>query len=288
MGHNVRETKLIGPMTEPRFVSPDFSSAEAQRQWYLRQLGVSSYYPRFVLPGAAPSPLRDVPPAQVPATPMQERDPSAPGQQVPARPPDTKGSGKDILAGLRRAPPPDETAAAQTAPAQPGVAVTERQGDAPAHIETPHFRVLLLRAERGLAVCNQVPLQGGEGLGKQEQRLLQNMLAWLGTPWLASPPRNFLWPPRGLEDSTADARDVAARSFFGFLEQAQQEQGFSRLLLMGNSALELLDTWQQSGDHALPWQAFRTPSLGEMLAQPLLKREAWQALQPLHRLLQSR
>lgn len=288
MGHNAGEPVLTRAMTETRFVSPDFSSAEAQRQWYLRLLGVNSYFPRFVLPGALPSQPCELP-APESMAPAAAREATPPAPDIPASQPASKPSVSEAgKAGTLRRVLLEEDAAPTRPAAVPGPsAASESRGESPAAGVAPRFRMLLLRTERGLAVCNQVPLQGPEALQAQEQRLLQNILAWLGTGLGAGRPRAFLWPPLGLGADGADAEALAARSLFGFLEQAQQEQGFTRLLLMGSTAPDLLQRWQDAEGRALPWQAFRSHSLGEMLAQPLLKRETWQSLQALHRLLQS-
>lgn len=275
-------------MTNERFLSPDFPSHEAQRQWYLRQLGIRSYYPRFVLPGAAPSPEWETSGAAVKVQPGLAPVAEAPRRTTaPAAP--ASSSERGSQGGSLRKLLADEKPAMTPAP-QPSVAAAPqantRSQDSETR-ETPRFRVLLLRAGRGLAICCQVPLQGQAALGAAEQRLLQNILAWLGAGLESSRPREFPWPPRGIDPGPGDPVAQASSSLFAFLEQGQQEQGFTRLLLMGTTVSELLQNWQEATGRAVPWQAFRCHSPGEMLAQPLLKRDTWQALQALHRLLQS-
>lgn len=274
-------------MTNERFLSPDFPSHEAQRQWYLRQLGIRSYYPRFVLPGAAPSPERETAETEARVQPTAAPVPESPRESIaPAGSAGRREGGHQAgnLHKLLADEQPAAPLAAEPAAAPEPQARQARDADLR---EAPHFRVLLLRAGRGLAICTQVPLQGQAALNAAEQRLLQNILVWLGAGLESSRPRVFPWPPQGLDPGPVDQVALAARSLFAFLEQGQQEQGFTRLLLMGTTVAELLQNWQESSGRAVPWQAFRCHSPGEMLAQPLLKRDTWQALQALHRLLHS-
>ena len=281
-------------MHSEAFVSPDFSSAEAQRQWYLRQLGVSTCFPRFVLPGALPSELCDLPVVAVPQPAVAPHEVAPDVGAAPAAPASSEARTiprKPVFEDEVPAPPPTSV----PVPREPVSA-----GAAPAAAIDPaarlQFRMVLLRAERGLVVCNQVPLQHREGLGQQETRLLHNILHWLGTALLPERQRLFAWPPPGMEDQVlaADGK-LAGRSLFGFLEQAQQEGRFSRLLLLGSSGPQALQghlqshgqSHGQSDGTALPWQQFHSHSLGEMLVNAELKREAWQAMVPLHALLQA-
>lgn len=268
-------------MHSEAFVSTDFSSAEAQRQWYLRQLGISTCFPRFVLPGALPSELCELPVVAVPPPAVAPDAGIAPPAPAPFEPRTIPR--KPVFEDEVPAPPPTPVPAPREqlrADAAPAPAI-----DPAARLQ---FRMVLLRAGRGLVVCNQVPWQQRDGLNQQETRLLHNILHWLGTALLPERQRLFAWPPPGMEEhvQAADGR-LAGSSLFGFLEQAQQEGRFSRLLLLGSSGPLALRNHVQGDSAALPWQQFHSHSLGEMLVNAELKREAWQTMLPLHALLRA-
>ncbi len=142
----------------------------------------------------------------------------------------------------------------------------------------PSFQVLLVVADKGLAICNQLPAVARPGLSRSEQQLLTNILLWLGCNLQSGAvQRHFTWPLPGLVATNADQ---AGKGLHSFLAQAQQDSGFTRLLLLGNSSVDCLQPRLQSND--LSWRTWCTPSLAEMLVLPALKRSAWQQLQTLH------
>lgn len=137
--------------------------------------------------------------------------------------------------------------------------------------------MLLLQADKGLAICSQIPALARPVLPRAEEQLLHNLLAWLGCRLLPDAARrHFVWP---LPSVPGDDAVLAGRSLQGFLEQAAQETGFTRLLLLGSQGSECL---QQVAATPVPWKAWSTHSLSELLAMPVLKREAWQHLLSLH------
>lgn len=240
---------------------------EAQRLLLLQAMGIRSYYPRFQLPGALPSvasawlPVEE-PPVQVVADaepPLGEASTRVVQDSLPAEPP----------APVMRPVP---------APTKSPKPVRRDSEQAPRQADTLSFQVLLLQADKGLAICNQLPAVVRPGLGRGEQQLLNNMLLWLGCSLQPGHvQRHFSWPLPGL---TATDADLAGRGLHSFLAQAQQDNGFTRLLLLGNSSVDCLQPHLKSGD--LPWQTWCTHSLSELLALPELKRSAWQQLQSLH------
>ncbi len=130
-----------------------------------------------------------------------------------------------------------------------------------------------------LAVALQMPALVQNGLREQEQRLLQNLLRWLGYPlpaqqsWL-----QYRWPLPG-----ASGREMATRTLTLFLQQAASTHVFRHLLVLGPAPAACLQ------DAAITeWQSWPTHGLTEMLALPQLKRDVWLQLQPLQRLLQQR
>ncbi|MEY4641874.1 MAG: hypothetical protein RLZZ227_1868 [Pseudomonadota bacterium] len=145
-----------------------------------------------------------------------------------------------------------------------------------AQVAVQNFQLLLLQVDDDLAILNQIPALARPQLQDRQVALLTNLLRWLGKPMPAQTPRMFRWPLPGLEHMAASMS--AGTSLLHFLEQASSERGFRFLLALGPQAVA----------SASPgWQTFATHSVDEMLALPALKREAWQALLPLHALLAS-
>jgi hypothetical protein len=251
---------------------------EAQRLLLLQAMGIRSYYPRFRLPGALPS----VACAWL-------------GDEVPHRPVVTGSDARPVSALLPEAllnsdimPPEPQVRPSTPAAAPVPISPVQKVPTAPLRRTAPQataepaaglsFQVLLLQADKGLVICNQLPAVARPALGRGEQQLLNNMLLWLGCslqPGAAQ--RHFSWPLPGL--TTTDA-DLAGKGLLSFLAQAQQDSGFTHLLLLGNSSVECLQPHLNDGN--VPWQTWCTHSLSELLALPELKRSAWQQLQTLH------
>lgn len=271
-------------------LSPDFSSAEAQRLYYLKQLGVFSCYPRFILPGALPSEACVLPDAAAIEPAIQPAIPSE-SHAVSQRfaPPAAEAAVVNKAAGiLSRALEIDirdsRTPGLLSEPPKP-MARPERKSDS-AQEQTAasaelQFQMLLLQADNGVVICNQIPMLARQGLSEKEQRLLHNILLWLGcTLQPQTVQRRFTWPLPGLGVGT---RKLAGKSLNGFLEQAQQELKYSSLVLMGSSSLECLEEFRADQSSQNPaWQQYTTHSLSEVLALPELKRSVWQQLLPLH------
>ena len=257
---------------------------EAQRLLLLQAMGIRSYYPRFQLPGALPSVacawLPDEEPAPAIAAAMVPELGAQAAPEVAARavteadaaptvaePPEARVSPERHVApvgDMRSA-----KVSAQPSPPQRQTAETA---------STLSFQVLLVLADQGLAICNQLPAVARPALGRSEQQLLNNMLLWLGcTLQPGASSRHFAWPLPGLAATDAT---LAGKGLQSFLAQAQQESGFTRLLLLGNSSVDCLQPQLDSA--AQPWQTWCTHSLAELLALPALKRSAWQQLQTLH------
>lgn len=253
-----------------RSIADQAVNPEAQRLLLLQAMGIRSYYPRFQLPGALPSVAcawladEELPAAVMPATPVALEAPITAEAPVATREslqpqPSTPVS--------RQVPVP-----ARPTPPQRG---REQQVE---QVATLSFQVLLLQADKGLAICNQLPAVARPVLGRGEQQLLNNMLLWLGCSLQpGNVQRHFSWPLPGLAATDASQAGLGLHSF---LAQAQQDSGFTRLLLLGNSSVDCLQPRLERGD--LPWQTWCTHSLSELLALPALKRSAWQELQTLH------
>lgn len=226
---------------------------EITRLQYLQQLGITSYYPRFVLDGAAPSPACAWP------------------QLEPA-----------VQEAVRRdaAPPPAPRVSVSAVDLAPPA--HDRQDSTPA----AQLHLVLLRAGEALALCCQLPLLTRSGLATRQQQLLDNILRWLDPGAVSGEQRVFKWPLPGLEHTVTDA-GMAGLSLGHFFEQAACEQAFSELVVFGQQVADCLHSAPRR-DTVAPWQVTTTHSLDELLSQPLLKRDTWQTLLPLRLRLSQR
>lgn len=249
-------------------MNPDTVNAEQLRLHYLRAMGISSYYPRVQLPGALPSPVLSWP--------------QAPAASQPTAPEANKLAGELLAESPSNAMPPP--VAVRREPVVVPEAVSRRSASATVSATDLQFQLLLLPVDADLALLCQIPALAKPLLQDRQMRLLHNLLRWLGRPLGgALQPRRFQWPLPGLQ-APAD-RQGAAASLGHFVEQALVEQGFRHLVLLGGQLAAQLE-----GLAFVP-SACRltiTPGLDEMLALPALKRDAWQALLPLHAELHAR
>lgn len=240
--------------------------AEIQRLQCLQALGITVYHPRFRLPGARPS----LPGPWVRDTPQQDANQALARQPTEARPANPKPPRASIDIDVQPAGP-----AQPSANAAPATAALHTGNEATGTVA--NFQLLFLQVDVELALVNQLPALARPQLQDRQLALLSNLLRWLGKSVPVEAPRVFRWPLPGLEQMAAGMS--AATSLLHFLEQACTERRFRYLLQLGPQAVAA-----PSSD----WQAFATHSLDEMLALPGLKRDAWQALLPLHALLQAK
>jgi hypothetical protein len=155
--------------------------------------------------------------------------------------------------------------------------VVQAANSIPKTADSLAFQLVLIQATKGLVVCNQIPVLARPGLDRREQLLLDNLLLWLGcSRQPEAVQRHFVWPLPGLG---ATEPGMAGKILQGFLEQAQQEAGFTRLLMLGSNSVDCLQA--QLAAVTPQWQSWYTHSLAELLAQPALKRSTWQHLQTL-------
>lgn len=245
---------------------PESSAAEIMRLQCLQALGITVYHPRFRLPGAKPSTLLALPEA-APAPPAV----AAPLAASPAlAPPGRERPASALAETLAEKTPPRETSLGARTATVTTSADTGKAREAPG-MPVQNFQLLFLQVDDDLAILNQIPALARPQLQDKQLALLTNLLRWLGKPAPAHTPRMFRWPLPGLESMAAAMS--ADTSVLHFLEQASTERGFRFLLMLGPQA---------AAPAAPAWESFATHSLDEMLALPALKREAWQALLPLH------
>lgn len=267
-----------------------------RRQALLHAMGITTWYPRVLLPGAPP-PLdwsEDEEPAAGQGAAAPEALPE--GGMTAADVPPAALHSADVAAGAgfgpapaRVAPrplptfddrPPASPAASSAAPHRPTT------GLAPDAEAAPRFTLVFLAASPGLGLVVLLPQTAEPWLGPVRRALLSELLlARVGqglSPELDERP--FRWPlGPGLDASASAARAALG----GFLESQAEEAGCRLLLVLGEqlkSLLPLSPEAQRGIPYPLPeqpWRLLLTRSLDEVLTVPGLKRELWQDLAPL-------
>ncbi len=278
--------QCFSPMTTPPI------NASQLRLYYLQQLGIAVYVPRdasAVDDVAEEVVSQQVVPQTVPQTvPQQEYAVMA--EAVPPHDVAPQAAAPQIAATIAAEPRPaaarrliieDEQVEARVVPATPVRTATTKTATADADDDTtPPFQLLFTVLDAELAIALQIPALAANGLREPEQKLLQNLLRWLGYPLpdLKSL-LQYRWPLPGLP---ANSTAMAARTLSVFLQQAASTRPFRHLLLLGPMPAQCLQ------DQPAAWQLWPTHSLAELLALPQLKRDSWLQLQPLQHELQQK
>lgn len=238
---------------------------EQERLAYLQAMGVDSYVPRVVLPGARPSPVQPLvailPPV---ATPVAgDRQPEA-------------------LADLRR-----ELGAARPAPATKP-ANTRRNAPvavakttvASSQDDISSFQLVIFHPIPALLLL--VPQLHTD---KAHLQLLGNILQAIDVRTAALVPKgNFAWPLPGARPGGPIGNDLASarETLESLLEGYRQKQGVQRVLVFSLQLGKLL--FPATNDHGVqssPLMIQVVPGLKEMLEDSQQKKLAWQRLRPL-------
>lgn len=270
---------------------------ELQRQQYLDAMGIDTYMPRWILPGA-PAPvacdvsflphLLEAPlaastvtaPVAAPVSGAVSGTVVTPVSGPVATPPLASAPRPvlDILAGGMATAPAIATAAA--------VASTPATAEALAAPQPAvEFALSVWRVSPQLLVIDTRKAQ----LALPTDALLANILLALGYPARPLPPADILrWPLANspfMGKTAADAREWLET----FLETRLHADPVPHLLLMGEASVYILP--EGSDYTALLGQTVELPALqtralvvcglSDMLLEPLRKRQTWQTLQPL-------
>lgn len=257
---------------------------ELQRQAYLRELGIQSYFPRRALPDAKAPRLfgasvlgSDGPAAEV-LQPAREH-----GARLLA---DTSLPTLPIanVAPVLRVEPTRNLPAEQAAvPADPSSATVS--------VVPPRFAFAYFPVSEELAVINELPWAKSASVTPACRQLLAGMLRALGMPSdeRALTSMVFTWPL--LEGPDIDQGEESARqTLAGFLARRLKLHPVRYLLVLAEQSTGYLFPaefdWQQGRGGLQRHPLFDmnlvvTRSLNAMDAVPDLKREVWQAMQPL-------
>ncbi|MDA0688304.1 MAG: hypothetical protein O2948_06640 [Proteobacteria bacterium] len=274
---------------------------EQERVAYLRSMGYQVYYPRFILPGAKPSPHYEMPADSVVNSVASERGKS---EAKIAVAPAAGGSAaareltRPATTVQRPGKPAIEKPPASSKPVagKPSAAITPPVAPVQEVVESLRFNLQYFPISESLAVINESPHMPGGRQGKEVQELLMAILRALSV----RPPTNglqseqFNWPlAEGLEVA-GDARRAAGLALQGFISHRQEQDRFQNLLVFTAQLADLLGPRSDKrdehyGDHgavAAGYQLCISHSLPAMIAHPQLKREVWAHLQALRGRLQ--
>jgi len=227
---------------------PEATLTEGRRREYLAALGVPLFQARRVLPGAAVSEIVERWVEPVPATPIS----ASPVSRLVLPDPVLRPKAVDVTPEPVR-PTSPEVVVEPVTPATP----------------VPRFACRLMPlGEQGFVLLDlgEFPdVVAGEvlNLAPAEQQLwrnLQRALAW--TPGEAEP--DFIWP-RAVKGLLGDDADTARDMLSAWLKRQIQPQ--VRLWVFGEALAPFV-----TRPHRL------LPSLKQLLASPLAKRQVWQQL----------
>ena len=270
---------------------------EAQRQSYLRALGLTPWVARMPLPGAAPSEMLDweaetdglptamadaVPASVVPrpaasqAVPVEEvsqTEPSAP-QNAPSAPQDQPSSApQGERSPLAKEPPAslkEPSRAQENAP----VAQTRRAPEGGTGADTLVFTLEVHLASDTWVVFQQEDSSAPE-LGRHAGSLAASLLAVFGAG--RERPRRFYCPLAGQPTGAGEA----AQALSAFLAGLASRQGGKRVLMCLDEALAgaLFEQPRYQPFQFGDMPALVVSSLQEMLAEPVRhKRDSWRAM----------
>jgi hypothetical protein len=272
---------------------------EAERQAYLKALGIVQYVPREPLPGAPESPvLTDAdlfPP--VSAEPGGEADVS---QQIPDRSPsDVPLVDQEAAGDARDTPATTSAADAPQAPSLSAEGITvnipqalleEQSSDRAqpkaarnqsADADTVAFCFALLRGPGGVAILVELGDAGVKDMSAQEHRLVGDILVALQMPPDQTRPMYFKWPlvnnPK-IRQGWAEARET----LLSYLDEKLGDAGVSTLVLLGDVPGRVL----QIENHQLPLGSgtlvvVHAPAPQAMLSDWRYKARAWRMPAPL-------
>ncbi len=142
------------------------------------------------------------------------------------------------------------------------------------------FQYLFIRLSDSLALLLRLANLSSTKLPIDQRNLLENLLNWLGHPLpLGLRARRFRWPLPGIEETDSI---VAAQTLHGFLQQAWSEHSFSNLLMLGEMEENMQWVLKKLSSQQGSYDIYITYALSELVKVPVLKRETFKTLKPLH------
>lgn len=240
---------------------------EAQRREYLQAMGIAQYVPRWILPGAKPSPRIELPYEETVVETV-----TAPAAEIVPEPPRVLTT---VVTGLVEA----------LSPTRKSIAAAGEK-PAPTEVEVvPNFALSIWRPSTALLVLDARP----SGQALPTQSLLHNILRAKGIETLNGSPDVLRWPP--MAGQPAGTWVAVHEMTLAFLQARLELQPATYLWLMGENAYRAVvadgKAYGECLGQALNLEALGTlalvlPSLSDMLHQPHLKAITWSAIRPHH------
>lgn len=254
--------------------------APGQRHVILQEMGIQTYVPRIVVPGARPSLIRQ---SGRPGTPAERPMMAATERLLPSgvEPSDLTPATVRLASPLA-APPPERVPS-----------VTPLASPAPTVAEVVHFAFAYVPVNEHLAVICELPWARSAVLTPSCRQLLADMLKAIGAPCDADrlAPMVFSWPLADAGEMPQDAQ-TARHMLEGFVSRRLKLRAVPHLLILAEQSAAFLfpaasqpQTGRLQTHPNFPVQVLVTHSLHAMEAVRELKRSAWQALQPLKQAL---
>lgn len=271
--------------------------SELQRQAYLDAMGVDCYIPRLVLPAALPSQLCEMPANEILAEdqpPWEQSGSTADGAgavgqaavatEASTAVPTTASRSNTSAAAVQALF--DDIDPNPRAKARAASNVEAGAGPKATASTIPHFHLTIVRGANVLLVDNGLSADTDSA---EYLRLLQNMLHAIGAGKPQLSIDSFRWPMT--KSGNVDQGETAARQTLqAFLAKQAGQLKVAYLLVMGEVAAhylseEALPTGSFVAHTQMDVQLIHTQSASRMLVEPAIKRQVWQDLQPLRRVL---
>lgn len=265
-------------------------NSETLRQQYLEEMGISTYYSRFRLPGAAASPRWPEIEVEGVANCSAGHGPTEQGGvegRSDDRGPQSVSSASDALRLLET----QQESGPATEPTSPGLAAIAAQhktdaSEQAARIGVEPFAFSWYSPDTRLAVLAELPAGQRGRPDRASRELLANMLRAVDEAYGPMPLTDhpFAWP-FDPADREADA-DAARQAVLGFVRRRLRSHPARYLLVCADQWPGYLAGEGASGEEFrkqadLGIQMLRIPSLSAMAQDRARKKEAWQQLQRL-------
>lgn len=244
------------------------ASAELRRLRYLAAMGVSVYVTRRALPAAAVTRKLALKPGTEVIPPGAQTTPAPRAEtNVASRPPQAAALRESLRQSSRVAPEPAARQPDRATPTQGSPETAPRQSRA---AEAVRFRLAaLVCAERlwleelgdEALAQEQLQLVAGIGYALMHPRAVEESVAVTEFQW---PMHDNLQLDLGPEEARA--------SLQGFLQRQVDDHACVELICLGDAAADLIKGMR------LPCAQRRLPASREVLGNPAIKRDLWQAL----------
>ena len=269
-------------------------AAEQLRQHLLKETGITCWFPRYTLPGAAPSHEVCVksPPADVQIRQAIVDIPTQPKAQQAERAAHLDVTGAaDLLKNLKTTAEPETARQQPVSAPQPRPNAELAPRPQVSQLIAEPFGFSWFAIDKRLSVLAMLP-PGASRVSGSCRIMLQRLLTALHEPWnsVALDEQSFHWPFADDPDLLADA-NAASQAVDGFIARRLRVQRSTMLLVLSDQLPWFLQQSPAEGDEQAAGQLkihrhydlamLCTHALHSMEQDAGLKRAAWQSMQVL-------